>query len=112
MRAVVFLSLASTVFGWNPQEDINVNSRYTVERVNVSGNASNRVRVELRQELEAVVGQKLDHSVLDRLATRIRRDLRVQTVAIHVKRGQVPDHVTVEFEVDSGHHRDFDVDIP
>ncbi len=112
MRAVLFFSLAASVFGWNPQEDINVNSRYTVERVNVSGNASGRVTLELRQELDAVVGQKLDHSVLDRLAARIRRDLRVQTVSIHVKRGQVPDHVTVEFEVDNAHHRDFDVDIP
>ncbi len=111
MRAVLFFSLAAAMFGWNPQEDINVNSRYTVDRVNVLGNASHRVKLELRRELDAVVGQKLDHSVLDRLAARIRRDLRVQAVAIHVKPGQVPDHVTVEFEVESGHRRNFDVDI-
>lgn len=112
MRAVLFVFFTSTLFGWNPQEDINVNSRYTVERVNVSGKLSSRISHELRHELESVVGQKLDNSVLSNLAARIRRDLRVQAVAVRVQRGQIPDHVTVEFEIQSGRRKDFDIDIP
>ena len=46
--------------------------------------------MELRQELDSVIGQKLDHSVLERLAARIRHDLRVQNVAVRVRRGEVP----------------------
>ncbi len=112
MRAVLFFCCAVAVFGWNPQEDINVNSRYTVDRVNVVGAASSRIPLELRRELDAVVGQKLDNGLLQRLAARIRHDLRVQTVSVHVKRGQIPDHVTVEFDTRNGRSRDFDVDIP
>src|SRR4051794_31999254 len=98
MRAVLFILLALPLFAWNPQEDVNVNSRYTVEKVDVSGRLSARISHELRQELDSVVGQKLDHSVLERLAARMRHDLRVQNVAVRVRRGEVPDHVTVEFE--------------
>lgn len=112
MRAVLLLLLALPLFGWNPQEDVNVNSRYTVEKVHVSGRLSPRISHELRQELDSVVGQKLDHSVLERLAARIRHDLRVQHVAVRVLRGEVPDHVTVEFEVQSGRRKDFDIDVP
>ncbi len=112
MRAVLFLLLVFPLFGWNPQEDVNVNSRYTVEKVDVSGRLSPRISHELRQELDSVVGQKLDHSVLERLAGRIRHDLRVQNVAVRVRRGEVPDHVTVEFEVQSGRRKDFDIDVP
>src|ERR1039457_7085517 len=112
MRAVIVFLFTLPVFGWNPQEDVNVNSRYTVERVKVSGNFSARVSHELQQELDSVVGQKLDHSVLERLSARIRHDLRVQRVAIRVLRGQVPEHVTVVFEVESGRRKDFDVDVP
>ena len=112
MRAVIVFLFTLPVFGWNPQEDVNVNSRYTVERVKVSGNFSARVGHELQQELDSVVGQKLDHSVLERLSARIRHDLRVQRVAIRVLRGQAPEHVTVVFEVESGRRKDFDVDVP
>jgi hypothetical protein len=112
MRAAFFLLLSFPLFGWNPQEDVNVNSRYTVEKVDVSGKLGPRISHELRQELDSIVGQKLDHSVLERLSARIRHDLRVQNVAVRVRRGEVPDHVTVEFEVQSGRRKDFDIDVP
>lgn len=112
MRALLLVLLALPLFAWNPQEDVNVNSRYTVEKVSISGRLSSRISKDLRGELDSVVGQKLDHSVLDRLAARIRHDLRVQNVAVRVRRGDTPDHVSVEFEVQSGHRQGFDMDVP
>jgi len=112
MRAALLILCTLPLFGWNPQEDVNVNSRYTVERVSISGKLSSRVSAELRRELDSVVGQKLDHGRLDRLAARIRHDLRVQNVGVRVHRGDQPDHVTVEFDVQSGRHQGFDVNVP
>jgi outer membrane protein assembly factor BamA len=113
LRAVVFLcASAVSLLGWNPQEEINVNSRYTVESVNVSGKHASALNLGLRKELDAVVGQKLDNGLLDRLAGKIRRDLHVQSVTVRVRRGQVPDHVSVEFEIEDGRRKNFDVDVP
>lgn len=107
--AVVFLLLLSPVslLGWNQPEDINVNSRYTVESVNISGRTAAHISPDLRKNLDAVVGQKFDHGMLDRLAGRIRRELRVESVAVRVGRGRLPDHVTVEFEIQDGSRRNF-----
>lgn len=112
MRFAFLFTLALSLFGWNPQEDVNVNSRYTVESVNVLGAAVSKLSTDIRHEMDAVIGQKLDNSVLDRLATRIRRDLRVPNVSVRIKRGQAPDHVTVEFEVEGGRRTEFDVAVP
>jgi hypothetical protein len=112
MRAVLLILSVLPLFGWNPQEDVNVNSRYTVEKVSISGKFGSHVSSELRREMNSVVGQKLDHTVLDRIAARLRHDLRVQRVGVRVHRGDLPDHVTVEFEVEGGRRQGFDVDIP
>ena len=109
--ALVLFASAISLAGWNQDEDCNVNSRYTVESVHVTERFVPRINGDLKQELDAVVGHKLDHSLLDRLASRMRRDLRVERVAVRVRRGDTPEHVTVEFEVQNG-RRDFDVAIP
>ncbi len=111
-RAVAALLLSGLCLFGNPQEDVNVNSRYTVESVYLADGDYTHLSASLRQDLDAVVGQKLDESHLEHLATRIRRDLRVQNVAFHVRRGEAPDHVRVEFEIQGGRRKAFDVDIP
>jgi hypothetical protein len=110
--AALLLVFAASLLGWNPQEDVNVNSRYTVESVNVTAPFVSRINHDLRQELDSVVGKKLDNSLLERLAGRMRRELRVQNVTVRVHRGQMADHVKVEFEIQSGRRHDFDVEIP
>jgi hypothetical protein len=107
---LVFLT-AGLLFGWNQEEDINVNSRYTVEGIQFAGARATSLKPNLRKEVNAVVGQRLDYGVLERLAVRIRRDLRVENVSIRVLRGRLPEHVTVEFEVRQGHKNRFDVDV-
>jgi outer membrane protein assembly factor BamA len=97
---------------WNQEAQPNVNSRYVIESVNVLGSRVSRLSDSTRQELESFVGQKLDHSLLDRFASEIRRELRVDKVAIHVSRGTEPEHVKVEFTVENQHRRDFDISFP
>lgn len=110
--AFVPVLLALSLFGWNPDEQPNVNSRYTVESVHVSGRRTTRLSQSTRHELERVVGQKLDHSLLDQIATRIKKELRVEGVAVHVAKGSKPEQVSVDFTVEGGRRQDFDLEMP
>jgi outer membrane protein assembly factor BamA len=100
------------VSGWNQDEPPNVNSRYIVESVHVSGKKLSRLKDATRRELEAFVGQKFDHATLNKFAARLKRELRVEDVGLHVSKGTKPDHVKVEFAIENPHQKDFDIDIP
>src|SRR5271167_1400714 len=81
-------------------EALNVNARYTIESVHLLG-ASKMVRLSqpLRGELDQVVGQKLDHPRLDKIADQIKKELHVSDVTVRVEKGATPEHVTVDFEI-------------
>jgi hypothetical protein len=111
-RAVVLALLAVPLFGWNEDPGLNVNSRYTVESIQVSGKWAARLTADLRHDIDSVVGQKLDHELLSQLATRIRRQLRATKVSVLTARGDVPEHVRVTFEVEGERQKKFDIDVP
>jgi hypothetical protein len=77
----------------------NVNARYIIESVNVLGSESKALSRSLRAELKQVVGANLDSTKLEKLAGRIKEELRVTGVKIHVTKGTMPGHVLVNFEV-------------
>jgi hypothetical protein len=77
----------------------NVNARYIIESVNVLGSQTKALSSSLRAELKQVVGANLDSTRLDKLASRIKDELRVTKVKVHVTRGTTPGHVLVNFEV-------------
>jgi len=77
----------------------NVNARYIIESVNILGSQTKALSRSLRDELRRVVGDNLDSIRLQKLASRIKDELRVAKVKIHVTRGTVPNHVLVNFEV-------------
>ncbi len=77
----------------------NVNARYIIESVNVLGSETKSLSKSLRAELRQVVGANLDSLRLEKLAGRIKNELRVARVKVHVTKGTVPDHVLVDFEV-------------
>ncbi len=77
----------------------NVNARYIIESVNVLGSESKALSKSLRAELKQVVGANLDSTRLEKLAGRIKDELRAARVKVHVTKGTVPDHVLVNFEV-------------
>jgi hypothetical protein len=93
-------------------QELNVNSRYIIENVHVSGNAL-RVNISdpLRTELDNVVGSKYDDSKLKTLADRIKKELHVADVAVKVTRGSAPDHVVVDFEVTKQRDQNFDLSL-
>jgi hypothetical protein len=91
-------------------EATNVNSRYTVESVSLSG-WKNRLSTSLRADVDRLVGAKLDHPYLEQLAIRIKKELHGSNVAIKVTKGSSPEHVIVTFEVTNGREQKFDLNV-
>ena len=90
---------SSLLLAGTPEQDMNVNTRYTVESVELAGDNPAGISTGLRGELTRLVGEKLNPAALDDLATRIRRELHVRAVTHRLLRGQKPEHVRVVFEV-------------
>ncbi len=99
-------------FGGRPQSDtINVNSRYTVETIEIAGKSPRKMSSGLREEIHSLVGEKFNQSALNDLARRIRKELRVRAVSQKVQRGSQPDQVKVVFELVE-RKVNFDVSVP
>jgi outer membrane protein assembly factor BamA len=92
-------------------QDLNVNSRYTIESVHVSGQHRVNIGNLLQSELDKVIGSKYDDSTVKRLADRIKRELRVSDVAVNVVRGTEPGHVIVNFELTGSIEQPFDLTV-
>lgn len=101
----------SLLIAGSPQSEINVNSRYTVESVQLSGAEESRISAGLRREIARLTGEKLNPSLIEDLARRIRKELHVRSVSHQLLRGETPDHVKVVFEVE-GRPRSYEVSIP
>ncbi len=104
--ALIFgLVAASSIFGGAVDEasadpaQTNVNARYIIESVNILGSQTKALSSSLRAEIRQVVGANLDSTRLEKLAGRIKDELRVTKVKVHVTKGSVPGHVLVNFEV-------------
>ena len=100
--------------------EFNVNTRYTVEDIQVAGDgwsthlASNRdshISARLRNDLIALIGQKLNPATLDDAASRLRKEFRARDVQRHVLRGSLPETVRVVFTIELRPTR-FDVAVP
>src|SRR5580658_2442343 len=76
-------------------QELNVNTKYTVESVEVSGQKNWHISDALRAEFNKMVGSKLDYQALDRLADRIKKELKVPSVSVNVDKGTLADHVVV-----------------
>lgn len=89
-----------------PDTSLNVNERYTVERVRIRRSPwrDEQLGSELKKELDGVVGQKLNQQALDSLAARLKKDLHVPDVTVRVSKGQMPDRVVVTFEAGEKEH--------
>ena len=102
---------SSLLLAGTPEQDINVNTRYTVESVEVAGDNPAGISTGLRGELTRLVGAKLNPAALDDLATRIRQELHVRAVTHRLLRGQTPEHVRVVFDV-RGTPAKFEASVP
>jgi hypothetical protein len=113
MRFVWLASIlwSSLLLAGNPDQDINVNTRYTVESVDIAGDNPAAISTGLRGELTRLVGAKLNPAALDDLAKRIRQELHVRAVTHRLLRGQTPEHVRVVFDV-RGTPAKFEASVP
>jgi hypothetical protein len=116
------LFLGGLLSAGTQDSEFNVNSRYTVETVVVSGDGwtatvasvadrDDKISSGLGKEIAALIGEKLNPSVLDDLARRLRKEFHARTVEHRVLRGKSPDYVQVVFDVKLRPTR-FDVTVP
>lgn len=105
-------ALALSAAAWcNQEPSVNVNTRYTVESVEVRAREKHRISRALQQDLDSLVGEKLDQGKLDSLTRRIARELDARRVVQRLARGTRPEHVAVIFEAISK-RANFDVSVP
>ncbi|MCW5979059.1 MAG: BamA/TamA family outer membrane protein [Bryobacteraceae bacterium] len=96
---LLLLLFAGAAWNQEPVPDVNVNSRYVIEAVDVSEKYAAKLSPRLRDELRRMVGEKFDQESVDRLGRRIRKELVGYDVAQKVIRGAKPEHVRVVFEI-------------
>ena len=82
------------------EPDPNVNSRYTVEAVDVPPKIEPRLSDSLREDLKKLVGQKFDPEAVDALAERIRKELPRYRVDHKIEKGSQPETVRLVFEIE------------
>ena len=114
------LLFGSLLLAANEDTEFNVNTRYTVENVIVSGDdwstdvvagSDERISSSLRKEILVLVGRKLNPQSLDGLAKRLRKELHAQAVSHRLARGANPESVLVVFDA-KVKPRPFDVSVP
>src|SRR5262249_48307532 len=110
------------LFAGTQDSEFNVNSRYTVETVVVSGDgwstdlatdqdSRGKISTGLRREIASIIGQKLNTASLDEFAHRLRKEFHARLVEHHVLRGKSPEYVQVIFDIQMRPNR-FDLSVP
>jgi hypothetical protein len=94
-----------------PAYDLNVNSRYTIESINFVDQREYKLSTSALEEIRHLVGAKVSSEALDRLAQRIRGELRAHEVTFKLTRGAQPESVRVLIQVDRA-GASFDASVP
>ncbi|HTX36378.1 MAG TPA: BamA/TamA family outer membrane protein [Bryobacteraceae bacterium] len=115
------LLLGSQLLAGTQDSEFNVNTRYTVETVVLSGDGwtsnlgadphGGKISSILRRDILALIGNKLNPAALDQMANRLRREFHAHTVERHVLRGKAPESVQVVFKIELRPTR-FDLSVP
>lgn len=79
--------------------DLNINSRYTVESISFEGQHQYRLSTTVLDEIHRLIGAKLSTESLNRLARRIRSELRATEVTFRLDRGFQANHLKVFLQV-------------
>src|SRR5215472_12560577 len=97
MKLVLVSLLGALVLAGQPSPqdtqivDLNVNSRYTVESIDFSNHRHYRLSSALIEEMQQLIGQHLNSDALNRVAGRVRSELRAHSVTFKLTRGIAPD---------------------
>jgi hypothetical protein len=107
------LVCGSLLFAGAPDTDTNVNTRYKVETVIVSGNGwstdfgsgqDSKISLGLAKRITSLIGDQLNPAALDDVAKRLGRELNA-SVSHRVLRGAAPSQVKVVFQVGQPRNR-------
>ena len=113
---------AGALFAGTQDSEFNVNTRYTVETVVINADGwttdlaadhdqNGKLSPALRKDVAALIGEKLNPTVLDEIAHRLRKEFHARTVEHRVLRGKSPEYVQVAFDIRLKPTR-FDVSVP
>jgi hypothetical protein len=91
--------------------DLNINSRYTIESINFVDHHEYKLSPSALDEIRHLVGGKVNTEALDRLALRIRGELRAHDVTFKLTRGAEPESVRVLINVERA-GGSFDASVP
>ena len=103
LAACTLLSQSLTPVGGSTETasyDLNINSRYTIESIYFDGHRQYKLSSSSVEEIRQLVGAKVSTEALDRLASRIRGELRAHAVTFKLTRGLAPESVRVLIQVD------------
>ena len=94
---VIFLTAR---IGDTEDVDLNINARYTVESVELSGVPQSEVSQNLWDDMQALVGQMLDPERADELQERLETELGGYDVERRIERGSLPGQIRLILEVE------------
>lgn len=95
----------------NRDEDPNVNSRYTVESVEISPRAESRLTQSVRDDIRKLVGAPFRQEEVDRVLSAMRKQLSGYRIAQRMAKGTRPDSVRIVIDV-IRLRRDQDIIVP
>ncbi|MFN7939688.1 MAG: BamA/TamA family outer membrane protein [Bryobacteraceae bacterium] len=98
-RILAILPVIACYAFCNQDSDTNVNSRYTVESVEIPPKAESKLSHGLKDDIRSIVGVKFSQEAIDRLTTRIKKELRGYQIAQKVTKGAKPESLRVIYEV-------------
>ncbi|MBZ5610514.1 MAG: outer membrane protein assembly factor [Acidobacteriia bacterium] len=91
--------------------DLNVNSRYTIESIGFVGPGHYKLSRSVLEQMQQLIGAKLNTEALNSLVSRVRGELRAHDVTFRLDRGGSPESIKVLLQVDRG-KSSFDLSIP
>jgi hypothetical protein len=81
-----------------PDRDDNVNARYIVEQADIVGVPGDEVTESLRDDLQALVGKRLDSGDAERLQERLERELPGYEMSRRIQRGSERGRIRLVYE--------------
>jgi len=81
-----------------PDRDDNVNARYIVEQADITGVPDAELTQTLRDDLQALVGKRLDSGEADRLRERMERELPGYEISRRIQRGGEVGRIRLVYE--------------
>jgi len=78
----------------------NINSRYTVEAVDLPAKYEDRISDSLRAEMHGLIGNKFNQEHADRLARKLRKELTGYRISQRITKGTKQDAIRLIFDVE------------